>query len=256
MLNAQTVVVVVMATTSAVMWWLWLRRWKATGAIGPQVESSPVAINPVAAGLTLAMIAYSLVSVLLPAQADVKVIPSIENVWRACLVNGLLVLVLLLTLIGNDVRRFAAFGFSLNNCRRQLGDGIETALASFLPVLAVLRVTSPFRSPEEQHPYLRLLEQDASLPVLGAVLLAAVVLAPLLEELMFRVIVLGWLKPYATSTEAIAISSVLFAAVHGPLNGLALLPLAVLLGSLYDRKRSFWSVFVAHAFFNYWNILL
>jgi len=39
------------------------------------------------------------------------------------------------------------------------------------------------------------------------------------------------------------------------LDGIALIPLALLLGFLYDRRRSYWSVFVAHAFFNLTNIV-
>ena len=40
---------------------------------------------------------------------------------------------------------------------------------------------------------------------------------------MFRVILLGWLKTKTTSVHAIGISSVAFALIHGPRDGVALL---------------------------------
>lgn len=257
MSNTQAAAVVVMATTSAVMWWFWWRRWKTTGAIWPKVELAHVPLNPLVVVLALGMIGLSLVAAILPVPAnDRDSLLTVDKVWHACLLNGILVLALLPTLIGSDVRRLAAFGFGLANWRRQLTDGLEAALASILPVLAMLLVTSPFRSQEETHEFLRLLQEDASLKAVSAVLLAAVVLAPLLEELLFRVILLEWLKTRMTAVESIVVSSTAFAVVHGPLDSVALLPLAILLGSLYDARRSFWSVFVAHACFNLWNIVL
>ena len=256
MSNAQAAAVGVMATSSAAMWWFWWRRWKTTGTIWPKAESARVPLNPLAVALALGMIGLSLIAAIVPAPADQNTGSTLDKVWHACLINGILVLVLLPILMGNDVRRLTALGFGLANWRRQLADGLETALASVFPVLVVLLATSPFRSEEQTHEFLRLLQEDASPQAFGAVLLAAVVLAPLLEELLFRVILLEWLKTHMTAREAITVSSVAFAVVHGPLDGVALLPLAILLGCLYDAKRSFWSVFVAHGCFNLWNIVL
>jgi membrane protease YdiL (CAAX protease family) len=55
---------------------------------------------------------------------------------------------------------------------------------------------------------------------------------------------------------AIGVSAVVFSVVHGQLDGVALIPLALLLGCLYDRQHRFLPVFVAHAFFNLTNIVL
>lgn len=256
--NAQAAIVIMMLTTSAEIWRQWRRRLKANTPIFPESESPIVPVNLIAIVLTVAMIGLSLVSVLLPSRAvaTAEKIPSIKNVWDGCLLNSALVLVLFPIVVGGRFQSLAGLGFGLANCRRQFMDGMQTALASFIPVLLVLLVTSPFRTPQGTHPLLLLLKQDGHIQTFAAVVLAAVVLAPLAEELMFRVVLLGWLKTRASSTEAIVISSIAFAAVHGPLDGLALVPLALLLGYLYDRRRSFWSVFVAHAFFNLTNIVL
>jgi membrane protease YdiL (CAAX protease family) len=168
----------------------------------------------------------------------------------------LLVAILVLLVLGFGARNPREFGFTLSNWRRQVLDGLETAHASFLPVLGILLSTSPWRTAEAKNPLLRLLEQDQRLQTLAWILLAAVVLAPLMEELLFRVILLSWFKVRLGSRHAIGISSLTFAAIHGPLDGAALLPLAFLLGRLFDCRHQFLSVFVAHAVFNLWNIVL
>ncbi len=256
--NAQAAIVIMMLTTSVEIWWQWRRRLKANAPIFPMAEAPIVPVNLIAVVLTLTMIGLSLVSVLFPTRPAVVVekLPSIKNVWDGCLLNSALVLVLLPIVMGGKIQNLAGLGFGLASIRRQFFEGMETALASFAPVLLVLLVTSSFRTPQGTHPLLLLLKQDGHLQTFAAVVLAAVILAPLAEELMFRVVLLGWLKTRTNSTEAIVISSIAFAAVHGPLDGLALVPLALLLGYLYDRRRSFWSVFVAHAFFNLTNIVL
>lgn len=256
--NAQAAIVVMMLTTSAEIWWQWRRRHNETGAIWPESETPNASVNLIAVLLTLVMIGVSLVSVYSPTRSDINVEKdySINNVWTGCALNGLLSAVLLPIVSFGRFQNLAELGFRLANWRQQFIDGMQTALASFLPVMLVLVATVLFRTPQATHPLLKLLQQDGRFQTFAAIVLAAVLFAPFVEELMFRVVLLGWLKTKTNSTEAIVISSIAFAAVHGPLDGLALLPLALLLGFLYDRRRSFWSVFIAHAFFNLTNIAL
>lgn len=253
--GAQDSIVVVMLAISAAVWWLWIRRWLRFGELWPKTETPIGTPNTAAVVLTVALIWLSFLSVIQPASQPVSP-PTVQRVQDHCLEKVLLIVILLPLLTGFRIERLAEFGFALSGARRQIADGLETAHASFLPVLCVLFATSPLRRSDTKNPLLRLMEQDGALPTLGWILLAAVVLAPLAEELMFRVILLGWLKTKTTSVHAIGISSVAFALIHGPLDGVALLPLALLLGYLYDRRQSFLSVVVAHAFFNLWNIAL
>ncbi len=255
--NAQAAIVIMMLTTSAEVWWQWRKRYQATGSIWPQSELPNGSVNLIAVLLTLAMIGVTLVSALSLDRAAITAEKeySINNVLAGCAMNGTLVVVLLPILSGGSLQILTDLGFRLTNWRQQFIEGMQTALASFLPVMLVMLATFWMRTPQATHPLLKLLQQDGRLQTFAAVVLAAVVLAPLVEELMFRVILLGWLKTKTNSTEAIVISSVAFAAVHGPLDGIALMPLALLLGFLYDRRRSYWSVFVAHAFFNLTNIV-
>ena len=152
--NAQAAIVIMMLTTSAEIWRQWRRRLKANTPIFPESESPIVPVNLIAIVLTVAMIGLSLVSVLLPSRAvaTAEKIPSIKNVWDGCLLNSALVLVLFPIVVGGRFQSLAGLGFGLANCRRQFMDGMQTALASFIPVLLVLLVTSPFRTPQGTHP--------------------------------------------------------------------------------------------------------
>lgn len=251
--HAQVSIVVLMLAISSTVWWMWWRRWKRCGEIWRQEPAVTPVWNPVAVFLALVLIGCFLIFGLQPRSTKV-VEYTLDNVRFDCLSRVLLAAMLLSLLTGFGSRSARGFGITLSQWRQQVLVGLETAHASFLPVLSLMIVTLLFRQPRDKNALLRMLDQDRSLTTLAWVVLAAVVLAPLVEELLFRVILLGWLKTKTTSTHAIGISSLAFAFIHGPLDGAALLPLALLLGSLYDRQQRFLSVVVAHAFFNLWNI--
>lgn len=87
-------------------------------------------------------------------------------------------------------------------------------------------------------------------PVTGLAgrLLFNVVLGPLFEELLFRVLILGLLLRSTRPVYALAVSSLLFAAGHGSwlLSGL----LGLAFGLLYLRFRSLWLCAAAHGLHN------
>lgn len=255
MANAQAAIVVVMVAISAAVWWLWWRRWRRFGEVCPSESVPPTPINVVALILTITYVWLSLISVVSPEVREPAKTISLSSVQAACAARFVM-LALLCGLLGFESRSLRGLGFRFDHWRRQVSDGLETAHASFLPVLLLLWATAYWRQPAGKNPLLRMLEQDNGLVTLAWVLIAAVICAPLVEELLFRVILLGWLKTKTSSTHAIGISSIAFAMVHGPLDGAALMPLALLLGSLYDRRHSYLSVVIAHAFFNLWNIAL
>lgn len=251
--TAQVSIVVLMLSISSAVWWMWWRRWKRFGEIWRQEPTANPAWNPGVVFVALAIIGLFLIFGLTSRSVEGKPI-TVEHVRGGCLERAVLTAILLGLLTGVGGRSAREFGITLTNWRQQVSVGLETAHVSFLPVLTLMMATTLLRQPGEKNALLVLLDQDRSLTTLAWVVLAAVVLAPLVEELLFRVILLGWLKTKTTSTHAIGISSLAFAFIHGPLDGAALLPLALLLGSLYDRQQRFLSVVVAHAFFNLWNI--
>lgn len=256
MAHAQAAIVAVMIAISAAVWWHWWRRWKRFGELWPREPMPSAGPSLVAVLMTVAYLWLSLVVVFNPPERDPAQLISLPAIRASCAERLLMIALLIPIALGFGARAPRDLGLTLQNWWRQILEGLETAQASFLPVLCVLFATSPLRRDEEKNVLLRLLEQNHGLETLFWVLLAAVVLAPLLEELLFRVILLGWLKTKTTSAHAIGLSSVAFALIHGQLDGLALLPLALLLGMLYDRRRQYLSVVMAHAFFNLWNIAL
>ena len=81
--------------------------------------------------------------------------------------------------------------------------------------------------------------------------LAIVILAPLVEELIFRGLVMGHLLTKMKRPFAILLSSIIFGAIH--LNMLQIIYAALmgaLLALVYVRSRSIWAAIIAHSGFN------
>jgi membrane protease YdiL (CAAX protease family) len=85
----------------------------------------------------------------------------------------------------------------------------------------------------------------------GAVILMAVVVAPVAEEVIFRGYFYGVIRRYGGRIPAILVSSLLFAAIHVHLpSAPGLFLLAVILCLLYERTGSLWGNITMHAAFN------
>jgi membrane protease YdiL (CAAX protease family) len=147
-------------------------------------------------------------------------------------------------------------GIALEHVPRQLLDGCAGFLAAVAPVMVVILVTWSFRSEKTQHGFLQLLRAEPTASNVLLIAAAAVVLAPLAEELLFRVFVQGWMQPHLPPALAILISSTLFCIAHSFPDSLPLFPLAVILGTIYYRRNSYLAVVVTHALFNAANLLL
>lgn len=97
-----------------------------------------------------------------------------------------------------------------------------------------------------------LLLVDESLPgwLLVGFFFAAVVVAPVVEEILFRGLLHNALRA-RLGPGAIVVSSGLFAAIHlYVINFLPVFALGLLLAWLYERRGSLWAPIVAHAFAN------
>lgn len=133
-----------------------------------------------------------------------------------------------------------------------LRDGVHAYL-SFLPVVLILgllifRLVGDSFTGQEVFVMLRALESPASL--LLAVLVVGLV-APLLEEIIFRGFLHATLRNLLPPAAALAVGALVFALLHFSL--LVLLPLflfGLLLGRLYERSGSLWPPVVTHALNN------
>ena len=108
----------------------------------------------------------------------------------------------------------------------------------------------------DSNPMLEILNTDAGRQMAILIGFAAVVMAPLAEELQFRVVILGGLLQSGSGWLAPLLTAVLFGMAHGIPDGLALLPLAFALGYTYTQRRSYRTVVLVHMLFNLFNVLL
>ena len=142
-----------------------------------------------------------------------------------------------------------AFGVRRSRFLAQIRDGLTTVTAAWLPVFAVLFATIPLRTADRRHSVFQLLDADDSLAIYGWAVLSAVIVAPLFEELVFRVIVQTWLERFL-GIAAVPVAAVVFASVHAMPDSLAIIPLALVLGDAWRTRRSYTEIVVAHATFN------
>ena len=93
---------------------------------------------------------------------------------------------------------------------------------------------------------------------LMALLVSAVVVAPILEEMIFRGLVQSALRSLLGPWATVIVASTLFAALHYGAADWVTLPgllvLALILGWLYERTGSLWPGIIAHAGFNLFNV--
>jgi membrane protease YdiL (CAAX protease family) len=144
------------------------------------------------------------------------------------------------------------FGLNFSKWRTDLYAGAAGFLASLAPVFLLILIVENlgWRGTADKHPLLKLLDDSPGADVLGWLVLAAVVLAPLAEELLYRVLLQGWSQSQIAPAKAIVFSSIIFCLAHGTADVIPLVPLALILGYVYYRRRSYLAVVVLHALFN------
>ncbi len=163
---------------------------------------------------------------------------------------------LLVSLTRLGEQRLTRFGMDLRQWGGQLEIGLFGGLAAMIPVVLANYSMLEFRVEENQHIFLQIFKSERSLSLAGLLIVSAVIMAPLGEELMYRVILQGTLQRYLSPTASIVISASLFSAVHGFPDAVGLLPLALILGFLYWRTGSYLTVVTTHAAFNGVTVLL
>jgi membrane protease YdiL (CAAX protease family) len=110
---------------------------------------------------------------------------------------------------------------------------------------------------ETQQDTVKLLKETGDTTVLVLMAVAAVVVAPICEEVVFRGFLYPVARRFAGMWPAVIFSAVVFAVAHSSL--VALLPLAVfgvVLAVIYERTQSIWAPIAAHALFNAATVLV
>jgi membrane protease YdiL (CAAX protease family) len=236
---------------SAWLWWSIVPRWwrsRDTFA-GP---AQPW--NPVATCLTAAWVVLHLQSVFLSSR-DTPEPATLKSVQQNCLFSSMAFVVLMTVVASTGWTRLREMGFEFRGAGQQVRVGFLAFVAALLPVFIVQMCMLPFRTPEAEHPMLKLLESNQAAAVLTWIVLAAVVVAPLIEELMYRVILQPAFGTQLPPVASVIASSVIFSAVHGWPDMVPLFPLAFVLGAVYRGERSYLACVTAHAAFNGWMLI-
>ena len=199
--------------------------------------------------VALLLLVASLLPRLRPQPVEAPPLPDLFSVAMQAAVSIGLTVILSLAL-ASDAESWSAIGIKRDHFREQFRVGAGGFLAAVLPMAVSIAVASPFRSVETRHSLLKLLSDSPDPLTVAVIAVTAAIAAPLSEELLYRVILQGWLTTLYPSTVTISAVAVLFSFVHGWRDGLALLPLAFILGYVFHRSHSYLSVVVIHALFN------
>lgn len=178
---------------------------------------------------------------------------------------GSLVAVVLVLLVAKAAfaRGLKGLGLRLKTIPKDLGQAFLTLLAVWPLVMAMMSLTilimkhlnKDFEVP--QHEALQVITESASIPLQVLMIVLAVVVAPVVEEMLFRGLFQTMIRSYVLRPwPAIAITSVLFAAIHAnPEHWPALFLLAMGLGYSYEKSGSLLRPIFMHAMFNGITIL-
>ncbi len=159
-------------------------------------------------------------------------------------------------------RRLKGFGLNIKTIFKDFFMAIVNLLAVWPLILAAVTVTIYFAKlftdqdyQMQQHQQLKMITEYPQLPLRIMIVFVAVVIAPLLEEMMFRGFVQTTIRSFInirnSAWPAIAASSVFFAMMHAdPGHWPSLFILGVCLGYSYEKSGSLLRPIFIHLFFN------
>ncbi|MFM7924490.1 MAG: lysostaphin resistance A-like protein [Planctomycetaceae bacterium] len=130
---------------------------------------------------------------------------------------------------------------------------LPSMLLRFLLVLVLTQLTGAV---PDRNPLLEILDSETGPLLLLLIVFTAVVVAPIAEELQFRVVLLGGLQQLGLPRRGILLSSTMFTLAHGFPDCIALIPLTAGLCYTWQRRGSYLTCVLVHFLFNLFNILL
>jgi membrane protease YdiL (CAAX protease family) len=144
------------------------------------------------------------------------------------------------------------FGLSLGKFPKAAATGLIWLVITYPLILATqFLVQRLIGSADDSQAIVRYFLTHPDLKHRAAIILMAVVVAPVAEEVLFRGYLYGVIRRYCGRIAAIAVSSLLFAAIHVHLpSAPGLLLLAVTLCLLLERTGSLWATITMHSLFN------
>jgi membrane protease YdiL (CAAX protease family) len=147
----------------------------------------------------------------------------------------------------------------------RLGWGIAGAFVGIIIVLPMTFFVNAWtqmlfnhlKIPIQEHDLLKIMGSMPQVWLRWAIVLAAVVFAPLAEETFFRGCIQTLLR-YTTNSAwlSVIITSALFALVHDKFEWLPMFFLGLCLGYIYERTANLWMCIIIHALFNLTSIVI
>ena len=175
---------------------------------------------------------------------------------KAILANSVVYSSLILGIFGvmGFQRESAVEFFGLRPARfpKAAGTGLLWLVATYPLILATQSfVQAIFGETDDSQMIVRYFIEHPDPRHRAAVIVMAVIVAPVAEEILFRGYFYGVIRRFGGRLAAILTSSLLFAAIHVHLPSmLGLGILAVILCLLYERTGSLWATITMHATFN------
>jgi len=163
-------------------------------------------------------------------------------------------------------RQLKGFGLNIRTTIKDFFMGFVNLLATWPLMMAAITMTmfvaeliwgSDYQM--QQHQQLEMISEYTQLPLRIMIVFVAVIIAPLLEEMLFRGFVQTTIRSFFnirnSAWPAIAASSVFFAIMHeDPGHWPALFILGVCLGYSYEKSGSLLRPIFIHLFFNAYSI--
>ena len=159
-------------------------------------------------------------------------------------------------------RRLKGFGLNIKTIVKDFFLAIANLLATWPLMIAAITLTMFVAEliwgadyQMQQHQQLEMITEYTQLPLRIMIVFVAVVIAPLLEEMLFRGFIQTTIRSFSnirnSAWPAIAASSVFFAIMHAdPGHWPALFILGVCLGYSYEKSGSLFRPIFIHLFFN------
>lgn len=175
---------------------------------------------------------------------------------------GIVVIILILAKL-DFARGLKGLGLRLKTAPKDLGLAFLTLLAVWPLVLAAMSLTivitrelSGREYQVPQHEALKLITEYPALPLQVLLVVMAVVVAPIVEEMLFRGLFQTTIRSYLQRPwPAIVLTSILFASIHPYVSHWpSLFVLALGLGYAYERSGSLLRSIFMHALFNGINV--
>jgi membrane protease YdiL (CAAX protease family) len=170
-----------------------------------------------------------------------------------------MVAVILIVARVDFARGIKGLGLRLKTVPKDLGVGFLTLLAVWPLVLAAMSLTMlitkqlygrQYRIPP--HEALKLITESPALPLQVLLVIVAVVVAPVIEEMLFRGLFQTTIRSYLQRPwAAIVLTSLMFASIHTDISHWpSLFVLALGLGYAYEKSGSLLRPIFMHALFN------